>query len=143
AVASDIKARIAGIFAKLDLLLSSKFHQRTLGTVQQWPNQCHYWIRRGRTLPLHTRQSRNAAAAEESQKEKLDLVIKVVSQSDAAHIIFKGRARQKIMPQFSRSHFEGNFVPTGKSAHVRPLNQYWQLQFRRAPPDQLFIGQAA
>ncbi len=103
-ITEDVHGLVGGIRAEFDLLGTRELKEFFFGPVEQWPNQGHRRISRRGAPPLHPGQSA-PRATQQPQEEKLNLIIRVVSQSNHAHAHLLRRASQELMPQLARGHF--------------------------------------
>ncbi len=90
-------------------------------------------------MPFHAGQSFAARTAQQAQKEKLHLIVRVMRERDAGNFLLARDVREKFVAQFPRGHFHGNFSPSGKLFHVRTTGMEWQPQLLGGGRRQFFI----
>ncbi|HZQ47636.1 MAG TPA: hypothetical protein VFC07_11520, partial [Verrucomicrobiae bacterium] len=104
AVSLDIQLRIGGILAESDPLLCRISFQDGFGLIEQWPREHNFWIARRRTLPFHARQPLATGAAQQAQKKKFHLIIRMMRQGNAPNLHLAGGRGKKVMTQKARRH---------------------------------------
>ena len=97
AVPQEIALCIRGIFAEGDSLLFREGSQGGFGLIEQRANQLNSWVVGRRTGPPHPGQTFPTRAAEQTKKEQLNLVIRMVGQRNGVNLQPPGRASQKVM----------------------------------------------
>jgi hypothetical protein len=139
AVPQEIDLCIRGILAEGDSPLFREGSQGGFGLIEQRANQLNSCVAGRRTGPLHPGQTFPTRAAEQTKKEQLNLVIRMVGQRNDVDPQPPGRASQKVMAQLARGHFNRHLLPTGKRGCMSGAADEAQAQFRRRFLDEPFV----
>jgi hypothetical protein len=139
AVSKEIALCIRGILAERDSPLFREGSQGGFGLIEQRANQLNSCVVGRRTGPPHPGQAFPTRAAEQTKKEQLNLVIRMVGQRNGVDLQPPGRASQKVMAQLARGHFDRHLLPPGKRGCISGAADEAQAEFRCRFLDEPFV----
>src|SRR5205814_10144350 len=97
AVPREIASGIRGVLAKVDAPLFREGSQGGLGLIEQRSNQLNFCVFGRGTGPPHSGVTFPTRAAEQTKKEQLNLVVRMVGQGNGVDLQPPGCASQKPM----------------------------------------------